>query len=169
MNEVRIDELIQLSMRRELTPEEHSRLEAHLATQPDARARWEEERALSRALHSLSNVPVSSNFTSRVLLTIDADQAALERRPKQHPWLARFLPRLGLGALAASVVFFSAQKWFLAATHEKLARDLSRAATDLASVPNPEIVLQDFDAIRELGQMSTASAGSDDELLRLLQ
>ena len=169
MNEVRNDELIQLSMRRELAPEEWSRLEAFFAAHPEARARWEEERALSRAVRSLPDVPISSNFTAQVLQTIEAEQNRAVRRPAPHPWLARFLPRLGLGALAASVAFFSAQRWFQGATHEKLARDISLAAMDLATVPNPEVVLQDFDAIRELGQMSAVSVNSDDELLRLLQ
>jgi anti-sigma factor RsiW len=169
MNEVRNDELIELSMRRELAPEEWSRLEAHFAARPEDRARWEEERALSRAVQSLPDVPISSNFTARILQTIEADQSRQVRRPVPRPWLVRYFPRLGLGALAASVAFFSAHKWFQAATHEKLARDISRAATDLATVPNPEVVLQDFDAIRELGQMSAVSLSNDDELLRLLQ
>jgi anti-sigma factor RsiW len=169
MNEVRNDELMQLSMRRELAPEEWSLLEAHFAARPEDRARWEEERALSRAVQSLPDMPISSNFTARVLQTIEAEQSHAIRKAVPRPWLPRLLPRLGLGALAASVAFFSAQKWFQAATNEKFARDISLAATDLATVPNPEVVLQDFDAIRELGQMSAVSVSDDDELLRLLQ
>ena len=50
MNDVRKDELIRLSLQRELTAEEESWLEDHFTVQPGGRASWEEERALNRAL-----------------------------------------------------------------------------------------------------------------------
>ena len=167
MNEVRKDELIQLSMRRDLAPEELSRLEDYFATHPERRASWEEERALSRAVQSLVDVPVSSNFTSRVMEAVDFDQSREARRSESRR--RRWLPRLGLAGLVASVVVFRAQKWYQASRHERFAHDVSFAATDLATLPNAELLLQDFDAIRELGQVSAVSTSSDDELLRVLQ
>lgn len=171
MNEVRNDELIQLSMRRDLAPEELSRLEEYFAAHPERRLSWEEERALSRAVQSLPDMPVSSNFTSRVMEAIELDQSREARRVEfgRGRWLPRWLPRLGLAGLAVSVVVFSAQKWWQASRHEKFAHDVSFAANDLASLPNAELLLQDFDAIRELGQVSAVSTSSDDELLRALQ
>ena len=170
MNEVRIDELVRLSMRRELTPEERSRLEDYLAAHPEARNGWEEERALSRAVQSLPDVPVSSNFTSRVLQALDVDEAR-EGRSRQatgREWLRRLMPRLAWATVAVllSVVAFQQVQ---TSQQENFAKDVSFAAADLARLPNPEILLQDFDAIQELGQISTVSAGSDDELLRVLQ
>jgi anti-sigma factor RsiW len=170
MNDARKDDLIKLSMRRELSPEERSALEAEFAVRPELRAAWEEERALSRALQSLPDVPVSSNFTAQVLLALDA-----EARPRRRhgvlnrDWLARLWPRVGLGALALGLAFVGGQQWYEATRHEKYVRDVSFAAADLASMPNAELLLRDFDAIRELGQISTVAASSDDELLRALQ
>jgi anti-sigma factor RsiW len=171
MNEVRKDELIQLSIRRELTPEELSRLEDYFAAHPEGRALWEEERALSRAIHSLPDVPVSSNFTSRVMEALEFDQSGEARRSESlhRRWMLHWLPRLGLVGFAASVAVFSAQRWYQASRHERFAHDVSFAATDLATLPNAELLLRDFDAIRELGQVSAVSTSSDDELLRVLQ
>jgi hypothetical protein len=83
--------------------------------------------------------------------------------------LAQWLPRLGLTGLAAAAVFLATQKWQQKEKHEKFAQDISLAAADIATVPNAELLLQDFDAIRELGQVSAVSMAGDDELLRVLQ
>jgi anti-sigma factor RsiW len=170
MNDVRKDELIKLSMRRELSPEERSLLEAHLAADPELGGAWEVERALSGALQSLPDIPVSSNFTAQVMLALDAETRLAGRRSfRSRLWMPRLWPRLGLGVLALGVAVIGGQKWYETARHERYVRDISFAATDLASMPNAELLLRDFDAIRELGQVSTVAASSDDELLRVLQ
>jgi len=170
MNEVRNEELVELSMRRELTPEEMSRLEGYLAAHPETRAGWEEERALSRALHSLPDVPVSSNFTSRVLRALEVEEAREARwsQSSKGNWLRRLIPRFAWAAIAVLISVLGIQQ-IQTSKQERFAQDISFAAADLARVPNPEILLQDFDAIQELGQVSSISAISDDELLRVLQ
>ena len=170
MNEVRNDELVELSMRRELTPEEMSRLEGYLAAHPEARVGWEEERALSRAVQSLPDVPFSSNFTSRVLQALDIEQAREARlsQSRGRDWVRRLIPRFAWASVAVLIGVVAFQQ-FQTSKQEKFAKDVSFAAADLAKLPNPEILLQDFDAIQELGQISTVSASSDDELLRVLQ
>ena len=163
MNDVRKDELIRLSLQRDLTPEEESRLEALLASTPDTRTQWEEERALSRALQSLPDVPVSSNFTSRVLQAVDAEEARDNRRSIIRPWFRSFLPRLSWAAVVVLLAFFGLQG-FRGAKRAQAGKDISFVSADLAKLP-PE-VLQDFDAIDQLRQAST---GHDDELLIALQ
>lgn len=170
MNDVRKDELTKLSMRHELSPEEQSRLEAHFAAHPEFRHAWEEERALSRAIQSLPDVPVSSNFTAQVMLALDAESRSVTRRSlRSRLWVPRLWPRLGLSALALGIVVLGGQKWYETNRQERYVRDVSFAASDLAAMPNAELLLRDFDAIRELGQLSTVAASSDDELLRVLQ
>jgi hypothetical protein len=167
MNEVRNEELVRLSLRRELTPEEMSRLEQHFAAHPDVRAIWEDERALSRAVQSLPDVPVSSNFTSRVLQALDADEMREARQSTRRNWRHHFLPRFAWTTAACLIALFGIQQW-RTAKQEKFAKDVSFAAADLAKLPSAE-VLQDFDVIREMGQVSAISSISDDELLRVLQ
>ena len=89
MKEVRNDELVRLSLKAELTPEEESRLEAWLAAHPETRAAWDEDRALGRALQSLPDAPLASNFTARVLQAVDLEETRAERgrrAPEQSWW-----------------------------------------------------------------------------------
>lgn len=160
MNDVRKDELIRLAMQRELTPEEESRLESWLASHPETRAQWEEERALSRALQSLPDVPVSSNFTSRVLQAVDLEEARESRRERGKSWLRLFLPRWRWGVAAALLVSLGFHE-FRTVRRAQFDKQLRIVSGDLAKLPGPEI-LEDFDAIARLQQVSVTS---DEELL----
>jgi hypothetical protein len=166
MKDVRNDELIRLSMKPVLTPEDEARLEAYLATHPDARATWEEERALGRALQSLPDVPVSSNFTARVLQAVDLENAREERsnRPKSG-WLHRFWPQLSWTAAAAALLAVFGAHEYGTAKRNRLTDAVAFVSRDISKLPSAE-VLRDFDAIEELRR---APVASDDELLIALQ
>src|SRR4051812_6809414 len=69
----------EIGWRREFTPSEQAELDGWLKSHPQARADWEAEIALSGTLGRLGDVPVSSNFTSRVLQAVDR-----EGRPAAH-------------------------------------------------------------------------------------
>src|SRR6185436_15646732 len=97
MNEPLHDELLRLSFRSELTPDDRARVEAFLAAHPELRGVWEEERALSRGLNAMPDAPVSSNFTARVLQAIDLDEAATRRESERRwwrSWSLHKIPRL---------------------------------------------------------------------------
>ena len=160
MNETSEDELMRLSLRASLTPEEESRRDSLLAAHPEARAAWEEDRALGRALQSLPDVPLSSNFTARVLQAVDLD-AAREARPRRS-WFRVLLPRLSWTAAAVLLAFFGVQE-YRAVKRLELAKDVS--LMEMAKLPGVD-VLQDFDAISQLQQVA---ATSDEELLKALQ
>ncbi len=166
MKEVRNDELVRLSLKAGLTPEEESWLEAWLAAQPEARAAWDEDRALGRALQSLPDAPLSSNFTARVLQAVDLDErrTTREHRAPERSWLSVFWPRLGW-ATAALLLTGVVVHENRVAKRTQLVRDVAFVSQDVAKLPAPE-VLEDFDVINQLRQ---ASAGSDDELLIALQ
>ena len=160
MNDVRKDELIRLGMQRELTPEEESRLEAWLAAHPETRAQWEEERALSRALRSLPDVPVSSNFTARVWQAVDLGEARETRRAHSKSWRHLLLLRWRWGVAAALLISLGLFE-LRTAKRAQFDKQLRMVSSDLARLPGPE-VLEDFDAIARLQEVSVTS---DEELL----
>lgn len=166
MKEVRNDELVRLSLKAGLTPEEESRLEAWLAAHPEARAAWDEDRALGRALHSLPDAPLASNFTARVLQAVDLEEARAERagHAASRSWLRVFWPRAGWAGVAVLLAVVVTHETRVA-RRTQLVRDVAFISQDVAKLPGPE-VLEDFDAINQLRQ---AAAGSEDELLLALQ
>ncbi len=156
--------LLEASWQRALTPAESAELRAWLATHPEARADWEANAALSRALDNLPDAPVPSNFTARVLQAAELEQAARQRDTKTklpRSWLA-WLPK---AAVAAVFVVMSLMA-FREASYQKqqrFARSL-KTVTAVAALPGPE-VLQDFEAIQQL----SPTRPPDLELLALLQ
>ena len=169
MSDVRKEELVRLSAKRELTPEEESRLESYFSADPRARAEWEEERALSRAVQSLPDLAVSSNFTARVLHEVDLAESTLEREHSRPAWWQRIWPRMGWATAALLLVTVGIQYRgaYYTAQKEKLVVDLVRISEDLKTVqtPTPD-ALQEFEVINRLSQ---ASAASDEDLLVALQ
>jgi anti-sigma factor RsiW len=179
MNNPVLDELIRLSLKRELTDGDRARIEAALAAHPELREQYEADAALGRALRSMSNAPVSFNFTSRVLDQIDLDDRNLARaasRSSWREWLRRVQPRVSWAFALAVVVAFGAYQYRINQSaiakaqihHAQLVhemRSLSHLSSDLAAVPAPE-VLKDFDAINQFRQVT---AVSDDDLLKVLQ
>jgi anti-sigma factor RsiW len=169
MNDVREEELMRLSLKRELTPEEESRLELWLLAHPEARAAWSEDRALGRALHSLPDVPVSSNFTARVLQAVEFE-ARQGQLAAKRPWLRVPWPRLswGLaaGLLACAGIFYE-YRVIKGGQFAEAVKDVSR---ELAALPAPE-VLEDFDAINHMRQAAVHSVAvtADDDLLKAFQ
>ena len=146
--------------RRKLTEVEQAGLDAWLAANPDARADWEMESALSAALTRLPDVDVPSNFTARVLQAVD--RAEVQPRGWHWNW-HRLMPRV---AFAVGVMSFAG----LSVHHHEIYRQRAALAKTVAlvtvgqPVPGPE-ALENFDAIRRLNQHQPA----DDELLALMQ
>lgn len=166
MKDVRNDEFLRLSMKPVLSPDDEARLEAFLAAHPEARATWDEERALGRALQALPDAPVSSNFTARVLQAVDLGAARDERSRTRGDWLRAFWPRLSWAGLAALLAFFCIDEVRLRKqkqiVQKQIVGDVVWVSKDSAKLPSPE-VLRDFDAINQM------RAASDDELLVVLK
>jgi len=172
MNEIELDQLSDIAMRRQLSPEEKARVQSLIANNPSLREVWDEEQALSRLIGGLPDAPVASNFTRQVL---DA-AARIKRGPRHRP--AFFLHWLGLRrtaqqiAAACAVLLLATVAYF---QYHEVSRD--RMALALSNVaPNMELpsefvelapaeLWQNYDAIQRLGQ--TASP-ADEELLSAL-
>ncbi len=160
MKDVRDDDLFRLSMKPELSPEEESKLEAWLDAQPAARAAWEADRALGRALHSLPDAPMSSNFTARVMQELDLDEARTQR--KSGGWRLLW-PRLGWATAAALALTVFGTQQFLNVQRTQFAADAALVSKDIGRLPD---AFRDFDLVDSLREIPAAS---DDGILAALQ
>ncbi len=156
--------LHETAWRRKLTDAEQAELRAYLATHPHLQSDWKLEAALSKALNSLPDTPVPSNFAARVLQTIEREAVAPARvRPLRWRWSWRMLlPRLAATAAVAALGIFAFE-------HYEASRRVALAKHLLAvygSRPVPSLdELNNFDAIRRLN----VAPQSDKDLLFSLQ
>lgn len=162
------EQLLETRARRPLNPDEQDRLHMWFHEHPEDREIWEEEEALSGALQDLPEMPVSTNFTSRVWQQIEMEAREPEPTPAFN--IVRFLsgswlrvPRIAWAcaiilAMGISLDQHRVQK------QEQLAESIV-PVVELAQVPSVEM-LQDFDAINTL---SEPMVSGDLELLLALE
>ena len=95
----------ELSWGRKLSPSEAEQVRAWLAAHPEAQEDWDAENGLSEALDRLPNVPVASNFTARVLQSVEREGGAVKRSAhndwRMALWWMKWLPRAAAAVLAA--------------------------------------------------------------------
>src|SRR6266536_3583809 len=107
MNESDYQALLRTAWRRPLSLEEQARLDAWLATHPQAQAEWEEEAGLNRLLGQLPLAPVPSNFTALVLQALEEPPAGATRRPslpaQLRQWFGRPAARIAWALLLLCV------------------------------------------------------------------
>src|SRR5258705_11906991 len=94
--------LREAAWRRALTPDEKAQLQSYLLLHTEAQQHWEQESALNQVLLNLPDVPVSSNFTARVLQAVELDELQSQREPSQA-WLARLRSWLPPFAVAGAI------------------------------------------------------------------
>ena len=152
----------EISWRRALTDAELSELGTWLAIHPEFRVEWEAEMALSTSLMRLPGPEVPSNFTARVLQTVERD-AAVESHTGPGWWQAftRKARWVTAGALTAIAVLigFGVHERQIQAHELALAnrmREFSKANTE---------VLANFETIKAINQ----GPAPDDQLLALLE
>jgi len=119
------------------------------------------DQQLDAYLRKLPNVPVSSNFTARVMQQIEREAAVPQSRAlRWNLWFHRFLPHTAVAAVLLVAGGFAMHTWKV---HERT--EIVSSLKEVAKVsPGPD-VLVDLDAIRRMSQQSSA----DDELLALMQ
>ncbi len=168
MNETVYQELVDSAARRELTRAEQAQLAAYLGTHPAARALWEADHGLNRALRGLPDVPISTNFTAQVVRAAvhRGPEHRARRRPVWREWFGAWGHAWQAGAAALLVLAaLLGQHQYRLHTRAELARSVATIST-LTTLPNLGRMLQDFDQIRTL---PAASPAADDELLSALQ
>ncbi len=168
MNEESVyQRLREISWERSLTPAEETLLAEWLTTHPADRADWELEQSLDGALDQLPDAPLSTNFTARLMQSIDLEEHREDRRARDVSWWDfatpwRWVLRGGLASviLAAGLLTFHQVQ---VQQRQQLAESVA-AVSNVSSMPSTEM-LQDFEAIRALSPAPAA----DEELLALLQ
>jgi anti-sigma factor RsiW len=162
MNESDYNQVQEKSWRRKLTAAEAADLRVWLAEHPEAQADWEAEGRLTEVLARLPDVPVSSNFTARVLQAVERETVVVSRpKTSRVTWFLRsLLPRAAVAAvvLAAGLITYHDHT---VAKRTELVQGV-KVVSGVSSLPSPEI-LQDFDTIRQMG----STPGPDQELLAL--
>jgi anti-sigma factor RsiW len=151
-----------------LTAEERAAFRAHLLAHPQAQTDWEEEQDLDRLINELPDVPVSSNFTARVLAAAQREATAASGSQaittNAGSWWRWFLrPQAAFVAAALIAVGLLAYRQQRALKHAEMAESLAKFA-DTTALPDVE-ALKNFEAILRLSQMPVSP---DDELLRKL-
>ena len=166
MNEHEFQELREAGWRRKLTPGEEAELQRHLTSRPEMRGNCETDSVLTHLLAQLPDAPVASNFTAQVLQAVERESV----RPVHgrfgfggaREWLARLAPRLAwaAGLLVAALVIW---KQYEITERGKIMAGLE-PVLQASALPDPKL-LQDFDAIQQLGSLPPPT---DVELLSAL-
>jgi hypothetical protein len=144
--------------RRELTPAE---LDSAAQVSP---AGWEDlalDNSLTAVLRRLPEAEVSSNFTARVLRSVELENARVARRATPGALALRWLPRF---ALACALVVAA----FVAGRQKLDTKRSAEMARSVASIPAPSLpadILEDFDAI----QVMSRTPSADVQLLALME
>lgn len=161
MNQPSENRFRETGWRRPLMAAEQAELRAWLAAHPEAQVDWQAEAALNTALRKLTDAPVPTNFTTRILAEIERDAA--EPRQQAGFWRSvdwrRWLPRTTLAGLAVVAVILSLQM-----QHAAVRVKMRRSVAAMAASPSPDL-LKDFDTIKRL----QAAPVADKELLALLK
>lgn len=150
-------------LRREPKAEETEALAAWLRDHPEAAAEWETEVRLARALRQLRDVPVASNFTSRVLAEVarEAAKPSLATPWWRTVWTTRWMP----AAAATLVAVVAVGGWEI--HRARRAAEFTRQVATLRAMSGlPPAVLEDFEAIR---RYSESTPPVDFNLLAALQ
>ena len=168
MKQPGLEHLRDLNRRRPLTAAEAAQVADCLATEPDARAEWEAEAALNRALEILpAAAPVSSNFTARLMQEVAREESRRARQAEHQKfgWIFRWLPRMALASVVVGGSLLGFRSLELR-QRRVLAEDAAQVYEMVAASPE---WFADFDAINAIGRSANPEPKADTELLALLQ
>lgn len=166
-----LQELMELARQRPLSADELARVEQFTEAHPQARIGWDEDMALTRLLGGLSDAPLASNFTSRVMQAVALEEPRGERasNPMSLQWWTRNT-YVRLGLMACCVALVAVGGWY---RHQLSQRaDLAESVatiSEVAAISSVE-VLKDFETIQSFGKVPpVADMEADLHLLAALE
>jgi anti-sigma factor RsiW len=162
MNDPLFNKLRETSWKRTLTPDEEAALRSWLAAHPDAGADWETEASLNGAIHGIPDVPVPTNFTARVLQTVERDSRARPSRGSGRWWQRVFLPRTAIAATLVGLGLIVYQQ-NLESRRVEMGRQVA-AVSSVAALSAPDLLLN----LETIRQLSAADISAAAELIALL-
>lgn len=148
------EDLLSIRWIRELNGREQDRLARLLSADPKRKAQWQEDMAVLAAVRRLPDVPVSSNFTSRVLAALPCapdepspDLLLPPKRSRFHrlAWAPKWGLGFGFAAVLALAVFYGEYR---RAKSMRLVESLT-VVTESKTAPTME-ESQHFEFIQEL-------------------
>ena len=146
-------ELRETLWRRKLSADERAALRAQPELELEAR--------LTAVLAKISDAPVPSNFTARVLAAIELEEKQAARSTRGWNWRSLF-PRIAVATAVLVFIGVSFQRYEANSQRTALAKTLVQVAS--AQPPGVD-ALENLDAIQGMGQ----SGHADGELLAALQ
>jgi hypothetical protein len=150
MNDTEYNSLRETAWRRPLNANEKARLQSYLLVHPEAQLDWDSEGLLSQVLLNLHAPAVSSNFTARVLQTIQLDEINQQRSRRWLPKMRSWLPRFAVAGLVLGIGGLGYQRYHLHQIQE--GANSVRFVTQLATTLPDVQMWKDFDAIAGLDQ-----------------
>jgi anti-sigma factor RsiW len=164
MNEPTYNELKEKSWVEPLSAQEAAELKQYLGDNPDLQHDWEDDAALTTALNRLPNVPVSSNFTSRVMQAVQREEAQTERKAESWRafWRFGWIPKFAMAIAMLCLGTFSFHEYQIASA-AKLVKEV-REVAEAAPIPHVDW-LKDFETINQMGKVAIA----DDDLMMAKQ
>lgn len=168
MNDSLYHQLCEISWRRKLTDAEEAQLRVFLAAHPDAQTDWESETGLNQLLEQLSDVPIASNFTSRVMRALQGEAAG---QSWAHTAWRRLLCWPAFGWLPkATVAIIVLCVGSLGYQHHRVTQRVQIAqslpkVSSVISLSSPEI----WENFNTINQLSHTPPQPDRELLALLK
>jgi len=153
VNASEYEDLLKTAVRRDLTASEQARLEAWLSTSDAAREEGLLDQRLNRCLRQLPDVPLSPNFTARILRQVER----LAERQPAGGWLpvwVRWLRGGGYGWQLAGAVGVLA---LVVGIQYHQAQQRAELARSLAALP--AISLAEVDLWRDFESINTLPAG----------
>lgn len=158
------EKLRELSWRRKLTDAEERELREWLAAHPEAVESFDLESGLTEALAKIPDAAVASNFTSRVLQTVQREAMAHARGEREGWKIWRRFPRWMPRVASAAVVIIAAASVYLYHSNVEARHAIAAQWVAGMPLPSPEI-LTNFEAIR----IVSATPAPDEQLLALFQ
>jgi len=150
------EDWIDLHWQRELTQEENRSWQSFLSHQPEFAAQWRLDQQLLLGVRSLNDIPLSNNFTSRVIRSVEHVQPAKlnpfpEKKVLTESWWSRFwaLPLMRAAGVGL-MLLLGVAIWQWDPNAVNLVESVT-TITEAETVPSVE-ELQDFDAIHGLAQ-----------------